>query len=201
MNPQRITETVEVVYWSCGEQCTIRHKTKAAAEACTKARSPKQKRWTDERRQEVLALKKSGKTYRELGELYGLSAGRMQQLVTQTIRRNQYRLQKDARFDAGLSRDEMSMFHQLCTAKIAWGGTQLWGANFFPSKWTEKEVFSLCRKGLLELKDDADDRWIVFTDAGKALAEKIGEPIEPDPHDKTTVKPRATRPGEPASDD
>lgn len=83
--PVLVVEMVERRYWQCARK-EHRHMTEEVAQRCLE-RHPTEaaprgrvNHWTPESRAEALALRRSGLTYRAVGERYGISANRAKQV-------------------------------------------------------------------------------------------------------------------------
>lgn len=81
--PERRTEMVERVYWTCNRE-GHKHATEAGAAACMERHpNPPAKRgrqWTMSQILEVVALVDAGETFVSIGKRYGLTGGRMAQI-------------------------------------------------------------------------------------------------------------------------
>ena len=84
MKPERKTEMVERVYWTCN-RAGHKHASEAGALACI-ARHPNEpakpgRQWTMSQILEVVALHDAGETYASIGRKYGLTGGRISDIV------------------------------------------------------------------------------------------------------------------------
>lgn len=133
MKPERKTYTVE--YWTCGNP-VHRHATEQGAADCIeKATRPNKMEQRQsvarERRQALLAAHRSGATYRELAEQYGVSRSRVSGLLNTARREDQVeQMEADYRsaFDSGMTPAEFAEKH---------GATFLNGRSFHERYWAE----------------------------------------------------------------
>ena len=82
MNSEKKIELVEVEYWSCHNE-KHRHKTQDIAQRCIdkhESTPRKARKWTSEMLLKVLDLRDDGKSFREIGEAFGVSANRGRQV-------------------------------------------------------------------------------------------------------------------------
>ena len=87
--PYLTTETKIIEYWTCGV-CARHHNTEDAARRCMekweKRPKPETNNWTYEKLCEMVALRDSGKTFRECGKRYGITGSRATQVYAQGLR-------------------------------------------------------------------------------------------------------------------
>lgn len=73
-----------------------------------------------------------------------------------------------------LTNASLELFLALVEDAPNWSGEPLFGGNVGGSKADEGNLTDLKRKGLLTTLDDGGDAFVIFTDAGKALAAEHG---------------------------
>jgi len=83
MKPELRTYTAE--YWSCGDDSCKRHSSEATALACIEHRE-RQAKWASSRpavgrNDDVVAAVDAGMTHKQAAEAFGISAGRVRQIV------------------------------------------------------------------------------------------------------------------------
>jgi hypothetical protein len=80
--PKRRVMLLEVEYWDCGN-ANHRHKSKEVAVVCMEKQSNRTlpRRWTEEEIDRARARKASGETYAAIGRDYGITGGRMRDVL------------------------------------------------------------------------------------------------------------------------
>lgn len=88
MKTKQETELVEVTYWTCCVDAH-RHQTEQVAEACiAKHEKPKElrRRWTRAMMADAVDAALGGATYSEVGRSFGITGGRVQNVIRKAIR-------------------------------------------------------------------------------------------------------------------
>lgn len=88
MKSKKLTELVEITYWSCAIP-EHRHKTNPVAEACiAKHSTPKRpiRRWTNQERADACESVIYGESFTAVGKRFDITGQRLRQVVLQTFR-------------------------------------------------------------------------------------------------------------------
>ena len=91
MKPTEVKKTIQVTYWTCAN-ASHNHRSEAVATACIEkhdrrsAAKPKNK-WTTEMLINAAEMILNGSTIKAAGEHYGVSPGRMRQVMAKALRR------------------------------------------------------------------------------------------------------------------
>ena len=73
-----------------------------------------------------------------------------------------------------LTDGSLELFLDLAADAPNWSGQPLFGGNVGGSQASKGHLSDLKKKGLVTTQEDEGLSWVIFTDAGKALAAKHG---------------------------